>query len=118
MTLRDIARLIQNCGIPRSKTVECLYPHPSLTIYVPREFINVVGMVAQQMLLPGQHIDVCLLDSLDVRPMSHLYVKVKGATRSLICNDADSPTQQRIERQRTARMRNRDVVIECAPVAS
>lgn len=123
MTLNDIGRMMQLAKVPRSKTVECMYPNPHMTIYVPAAQFLVICEVVSRIKLLGQTIDVCILDSRvgDVREREHVYVKVKGETSppGKPYDDAFMPEAFfRRHRIRTARMRNAEVVIESASVVA
>jgi hypothetical protein len=115
MTLRDIARLIKHLEIQRSKTVEVLYPNPSLVMHVPFDCVNVCRQILSQMALPGQDVRAVLLESFDVRPGQHLYVKVRGTTYEHVTyHDGSDAREQRRRRQDSLRHRNKDVLIECS----
>jgi hypothetical protein len=122
MTLTDIGRMMRLARVERSKTVECAYPNPSTTIYVPAvNFLTVADVVAR-VKLAHENITVLLLDRRmhnDVRTGEHVCVKVKGeiAPPGKPYDDAFMPeTFYRRARIRTARARNAAVVVECASV--
>jgi hypothetical protein len=122
MTLTDIARMLKYAKVPRSKTVEVLYPKPCIQIYVPAQFIATIRAVVSQMALPHQPVSVDVLNTLDVRQNEHVLFKIKGATAPHVAdwsNDATMPTAElRRQRIKSARIRNADVVIDFARVAS
>lgn len=121
MTLADVARMLKYAKVPRSKTVELLYPNPGLTVCVPATHIDVIRAVIHEMTLPGQNVRIELLNSLDVRPNEHVLFKIKGVTvpAGKPYDDAFMPEAYfRRRRMQTARARNADVVIDFACVAS
>jgi len=77
MTQADIARMIKLCGVPRSRTVEVLYPNPCVTIYTDDCYWLLVIAVAREMSQPGQLIQVeALGHARDVKPGEHVFYKV------------------------------------------
>lgn len=114
MTLNDIGRMLQLANVPRSKTVECMYPHPCIVIHVPAHKLFHVSEIVKRLVMFGQDIQVTLLESRDVGEGEHVYVKMKGDNRVIF---TDAPADYRRRKFRDAQIiANRAVTIECASV--
>lgn len=111
MTLNDIARMFTYAKIPRSKTVEHLFPNPVTMVEVPAPYVLTVRNVVERMARPGQKFEVSALSphAGDVGPNEHVYFKIKNAI--------DSPHVRGISKA-TRIMQNKSVVIEFASVVS
>jgi hypothetical protein len=111
MTLNDIARMFTYAKVPRSKTVEHLFPNPITMVEVPAEYVLTVRSVVAGMARPGQRFEVSALSphAGDVGPSEHVYFKIKNAI--------DSPHVRGISKG-TRIIQNKSVVIEFAHVAS
>ena len=68
------------------------------------------------MRLYNEDIRVTLLESRDIKPSEHVYVKVQGVTTPAITDAGAPAAEQRRQRMKTARGRNASVVVECASV--
>jgi len=118
MTLTDISRLLKFAKVPCSKTVDCFYPNPSIEVFVPMTHYLIVKEVVKRLdVLPGSDLRISPLTSRDVKPNQHVYVKVKGVTTGHTDVNDGSDWREKLRRRReSARMRNCDVVVECASV--
>lgn len=50
MTLNDIGKMLKLAKVPRSKTVECLFPNPWITIHVPPAHFIVICEVRKHVI--------------------------------------------------------------------
>lgn len=118
MTLTDISRLLKYAKVPRSKTVECFWPNPSIEMFVPMtHYLIVMEVVKALDVLPSSDLRITPLTTRDVQPNQHVYVKVKGASVVHVQLDDGSDWREKLRRRRvSARARNCDVVVECASV--
>jgi hypothetical protein len=111
MTLTDISRLLKIAKVPRSKVIECFYPNPCVIVHVDATYMPVLKAVIERVRLVGQTINVTLLDSQDVRPNEHLYIKVKGQTEW-----RHDPQRSKMSNQMARRVHHAQVVIDCYSV--
>lgn len=114
MTLNDIGRMMKLARVPRSKTVESTYPNPCIIVHVPATHLLIVQEVVARVALKGQNITVCLLQSEEVIPGEHVYVKVKDFAADIARRNYQNETRWTYHQRR--KLTNMRVVIECASV--
>ncbi len=121
MTLADITRMLKLARVPRSKTVQGMYPNAFIELHVPATHYAIVLEVVKRLAFATDNIRVTPLVSQDVRANEHVYVKVKGEivpfNAGAPYNDPRMPaTEVRRLRIKNACARNGNVVVECASV--
>lgn len=117
MTLTDISRLLKIAKVPRSKTVQAFHPNPAIIVHVPATHYAIVGEVVKQMAMTTDNVRVTVLESRDVRPNEHVYVRLKGEThKHTNYPDGASGQEKARMRRQSLRARNANVVIDCAAV--
>lgn len=118
--------MLKLARVPHSKTVQRMHPNPAIEIYVPAGKFLVVLEVVAKVKMAHERIDVLLLDRAahrDVKDGEHVYVKVQGeivAYHSAAPYDDPMMPAAEVRRLRikSARMRNANVVVECASVVA
>lgn len=119
MTLNDIGRMLKLAKVPRSKVIQTTYPNPAFVVLVPMTHYMVVANVVGQLKFRTDNVAVKPISDERIGEREHMYVKVTGQTAApgRPYDDANMPeAYYRRARMRTARTRNRDVVVECVSV--
>lgn len=120
MTLNDIGRMLKLAKVPQSKTIQTTYPNPSFVVLVPAASYFIIVNVVGQLKMRTDNVQVQMLEhARDVRAGEHVFVKVTGKTEPAgrPWDDAGMPEAfYRRVRMRTARARNRSVMIDCTSV--